>query len=580
MATKDLSVQEWFDEIDRGLEFRSEYGAEPRWSEVERLFYASHDSSASSGPNLLSATGDALLSTLTVPFPVFSAKPLTMEDVAKAPVVQAILNGLVDELEVPAQVEHMALSAYMYGVGIGKVGYDSEFGWDPDADIGGSLDPQGMTMSQYDKKGRLIEFGGTSPGMPWFQSVLPHDFVVPYGTHRLKDARWCAHRIIRHIDEVREDIKYGNTKSLQPCMSMEDFANSYKSTKVSYRAGRAGGMKTSAKCEYVEMWEIHDRATGKIYVVATGHDKFLREDDDSLQIDGRLPFIDLAFVPRSRSFWTTPDTIYLLPHQAELTDIHIQSDKNRRTNIPKIMASVDAFEEDQAEKLTRADVNPIIFLKSGIPIDQAVRPFPQGNNQNLYADADFVRRASREMVGFSANQFGEFDSSGRRSATEAKIVSDASNLRMDRRQTAVRDVYLTLAKKLQMIVFAYWSDTRITPYVGASGMQEWAKYQGTELKGKYKCKVSFTSEAEPSPSQEKQQALARAMTMAQMGAPGMQVLKYLLDEWDDPALSQAIEQGMQNAAAGPPQGAGPMGSGGPGQIPNGVPDVQQPPPGM
>lgn len=580
---RELTIEDWRDEIARGLDERKEHGAEAYWAEIEALFYGQHESSASAGPNLILATGDALMSALTVPEPVYSVKALTPDDLEKAKVVQSILNGLLVDLNIRQEVEHMVLSAFLYGVGIGKVGFDSQYGFAPDRDIGGDLQPMNMTLTQFDRRGRMIEFGGAMPGEPWFQSVLPHDFVVPYGTHRLSQARWAAHRVVRHIEEVKADAKYEHTRDLQPTMTLEDYRASYlrpAALQIRHTGRTTSSSQRKSRCEYVELWEIHDRQTGKVIVFAEGHNKFLRKDIDPLQIDGQLPFVDLAFMPRARSFWTTPDALYLLPHQAELTDIHIQADKTRRTSVPKVIASSDAFEDDQLEKMTRADVNPIIFVRSGVPIDQAVKPFPQPNNYSLYNDAEFVRRASREMVGLSANQFGEFDRSTRRSATEANIVAASANQRLDRKQYAIRDTYIQIGQKLQQVVFSYWDDVRVTPYIGQDGAMQWARYQGTALRGRYRCKVSFHSEQTPAPAQQKEVAVGRAMLMAQLGIPAERIIRYLVEQMDDPLLSQMVAEVMGNGQPQPAVGGpGGMGAVGTGPMAMGAAPVQAPPPG-
>ena len=565
MRTKPLTVEQWQEEIARGLEYRRRYAAEEYWAELEALFYAVHDSQAGAGPNLMIATGDALLSTLTVPFPVYGVQPLSPESSPLAPVREAIYNHLVTEIGMPSAVENMALAAYLYGVGIGKVGFDSQYGWAPEHDIGVPGDEAGATMTQFDEAERRIEYGGNGPGQPWFESVLPHDFVVPYGTKTLDTARWAAHRVVRHIDEVKADPKYTGTKRLQPTMSMKDVVESYLVTRPSYRLGSPIRTQrtTGDKPEYIELWEIHDRHTGKMLVIATDHDEFLRDEVDGTMPDGRLPFVDLAFVPRVRSFWTTSDAFLLRPHQAELADIYLQGQKQRRSGVAKMIAQGDAFEQAEIDKLTSADVGVVVTTKPGVSLAQAITTLQPFNNSLLYQDAEFTRRASREMVGFSSNQFGEFDRSSRRSATEARIVADASNLRMDRRQTAVRDVYIKAMHRIGALIEQYWTLPQVIPYVGPDGAEKWATFTGPDLAGKYKCSLSFTSEPPPSPSQKKNQAVAKAQTLLQMGADPAAVGRYLVEQIGDQALIASLgQQTPQTQQQGVPYAPTGMGMGG------------------
>jgi hypothetical protein len=464
----------------------------------------------------------------------------------------------------------MTLHAYLFGVGIWKMGYDSEYGYDPERDIGLRDRPMGMTLTQYDAKGRLIEFGGQGPGEPFFSAVLPHDFVVPSGTRKLAEARWACHRVIRHIDEIKADPKYSSKRDLKPCMSMEDYTKSYTHVSKTYRAGRTSDRyvagTTKPRAEYVELWEIHCRQTGKVYVIATGYDKFLRNEDDAMQLGGKLPFIDIAFTPRTRCFWTTPDAKYLEPHQAELTDIHAQATKVRRTNVQKMLVDRNMIDETELNKATTADVGPYLVV-NGNPRD-VMAPMPPMSNQNLFMDAEQVKRASREAVGLSSNQFGEYDSSSRRTAAEAQIVESASNRRMNRRELVIRNAYILIGHMVQEVVFNFWTDERVVPYIGQDGAQQWARYHGDALAGKYKCRVSFTSEDDPTRTQQKQAAVQKAQVMAQGGVPGDVVMRYLIEQLDDPAMKAAIASGGTGNGGQVP---GSMGGVQAGQMANGVP---------
>ncbi|WP_206514878.1 hypothetical protein, partial [Xanthomonas vesicatoria] len=109
---------------------------------------------------------------------------------------------LLYSLKIKREVAHSSLSSFLYGVGFLKIGYDSEFGWDEELVVRQPID-FGMTTSQFDRKGRRIEFGSARPGMPWVHSVLPHDIVLPWGSLSVDKSEWIAHRIVRHIEDIK-----------------------------------------------------------------------------------------------------------------------------------------------------------------------------------------------------------------------------------------------------------------------------------------------------------------------------------------------------------------------------------------
>ncbi len=553
---RDLKVQEWFQEIDDGLEFRRRYGLENHWAELEALFYHVHGSQKHGVPNLLAGVGDALISTLTVPSPYFMVSATRPEQVLTSKVVEAIDNELFEELQLAQEVETAALHAFIFGKGILKFGFDSEFGYAPELDFG-----FGMTMSQFDSKGNKIEHSGVRPGMPWVKACLAHDVVVPYGTFRDEDAQWIAHRVVRHIDAIKADPKYINTKNLQPVMSQADFVRSYITSVKPYRVGHSFTQRSgdaTQKAEFCEIWEIHDSRTGRLYAIATGHKKYLRNQIDALQIKG-LPFLSFSFVPRTRTYWSTPDAYYLRYAQAELTDIAIQTSKHRRINIAKFLYNESMIDDVELEKLLSANVGAAIKIQAGASdLKNAVLPIQPSNlYQALYADAEAIRRDARETAGFSRNTMGEFEK-GRKTATETLAVRESGGIRLSRRQKVMRDAYVKSMQKINQIIFRYWKSPRIAQIVGAGGAAQWVRYNGAQLRGDYKYKVSFSSKRELSVEERQQQGAAIYAALAEDPAVDpLQLRLYLIRAFNDPEFSSLFKQGLLNAPLRVPmQGGG------------------------
>jgi hypothetical protein len=552
MATfRELKVVEWWDEIDRGLAFRREYGREQNWATLEKLFYNSHESQANEGPNIIYSTGEALLSSLSTPYPYITIKPRTSNSLMKARIVESVDNMLVTDMQLCEEIECVTLSTYLHGTGILKIGYDSEFGFAEELDIGGI----GATMSQGDKNNNLIEYAGVRPGMPWVRHVLPQDFVVPWGTRDLESAPWCAHRVVRHIDHVKSDPKYEGKSDLKPVMSRTDYVKSYQSLRNSYRVGtvepETGSFANSSEePDHVELWEIHDRRTNKLYVIATGHKRFLRNQRDSLQVNG-LPFVATSFVPKARNFWVTSDAEYLLQGQAELTDIALQKNKKRRADLLKFLYAEGAISDSELDNLTSAEVGVGIKVKGGFDIQKAVAflQSPQGANQGLMMEAEDVRRNAREMVGLSSNQMGEY-AGGRRSATEANVVSQHANMRLNRRQSKIAYLYENVFRKVNPIIFKYWKSPRVAEIVGPNGPL-FFDYTGDMIDADYSYKIGFTVEPPESLQQRKQAALMSMQIAMQLPGVNPQALsQYIAMAFNDPEFAQIFGQGQQGAMNG------------------------------
>lgn len=590
MAFRQFKPEEWMTEIEQGLDYRRKFGIEGAWGELESIYYNVHPSMANDGPNVIMSTGDAILSSLTVPTPQVIVKAEHMEAVDKAPLVETLDNILLRELSIREEVDTVGLHAFLFGVGILKIGFDSEFGFDPRLDVGGSL-KMGFTLTQLsDKSDRRIEHdSGVIPGMPWVKAVPPHDIVVPWGTLRLSNTPWIVHRFVRQIDDLKADQKYSNTARITPTLSMEDFVSSYKSTVRLWRAttSRRTDKKTYSRrrftvsdrgdreIQFVEMFEIHDRRTGRILVVSPGYPDFLRNEVNALQIDNHLPFVAMSFTPKSRSFWTTPDAYYLHAAQMEISDLAVQRTKIRRVSVPKFLYDKGIINDEELQKLMSPEVQAGVAIEPGGDIQKAVMQIKTSPDQLLVLEEEHLRRNVREQIGMSRNQLGEFVG-GRKTATEAKIVDRSSILRMSRRGLAIKRLYEETLAVINGIVFEHWTMPRYIEVLGEDNYAMWHQIVGPELRSRYSYEINFTEEAEV--EQEKMEALRLYMMLTQDPSVDPVALRiYLIDRFRDPAFSRIFNAEIQNAmramrlAAGlaGPQGAG--GAGGAGAQP-GLPE--------
>lgn len=559
MGFRQYTPEEWGDEIEAGLDFRRKFGLEGTWGEIEAMYYNVHPSMANDGPNIIMSTMDSLLSTLTVPNPAIMVKPEHPEAVDKAQIVESLDNTLLRELKVRDEVDTCALHAGLMGTGIIKIGYDSEFGYDPKFDIGGVL-KLGITATQFgDTPGHKIETNSAiAAGMPWVKAVDPRDIVVPWGTHRLSMAPWIAHRFVRQIDDLDADPKYYNTTELLPSLTMEDFVQSYTSTMRIWRSptstdrdnlGKARRFthtkRGSRELEYVELYEIHDRRTGEILVVAPNYHHFLRRDVNALQIDNKLPFAALSFTPKTRSFWTTSDAYYLQAIQMEISDLAVQRTKIRRLAVLKFLYDKDVLDQDELDKLLSPDVGAAAAIRSGQDISKAIVPLTTHPDQTLIMEEEHLRRNGREQIGFSRNQLGEF-SPGRKTATEAGIVKQASDLRMSRRGLAVKNLYEDIIGIVNGIVFEHWTIPRYIEVIGQQQAETWQKISGTSLKSRYSYDVNFVDDSELRARRiEALQLYSVLMQDPSVDPVGLR--QYISDQYNDPAFTRVFNADIQNA---------------------------------
>lgn len=538
MAYREPHPDEWCQEIEYGLEYRRRFGREDMWGEIEEMYYNSHPSMANDGPNILLSQGDAMLSTLIVPAPYVKVAAESPECVDAVPMVEATDNMLFQQMRLSEVVETSTLHSYLFGKGIIKCGYDSEWGYDPSLDLGGSL-KLGLTLTQLNKQGtRQLEYNSTvQPGMPWARSCMPHDIVVPWGVKDIQDTPWIAHRVVRHIDDLRADAKYENTRSLSPQLSIRDFVESYRTITKAYKR------MSTQEAEYIEFYEIHDRRTGKIFCVTWDHDKFLRNDASALQLNNQLPFVAVSFTPRTRAFWTTPDAAYLYHSQCEVSDIARQKTKQRRTSVVKFLANKDAITEEEVQKILSPDVGAVAFVESGHRLNEAITKFENTPTNYLDIQEESIRANAREQIGFSRNQVGEYQG-GRKTATEAGIVDRSSQLRMSRRGLLIKRVYEDIFSIVNPIIFKNWTLSRWIKVIGQEQAQEFIKVNGPQMDGQYSYKIEFVDEKEV--DQRKMQALQLYGMLAQdPSVDPIELRKFLVSQVNDPSFGKLFNANIR-----------------------------------
>jgi hypothetical protein len=554
---KKQSPRDWVQQIDFALEFRRTYGKEDNWGKMEALASNAHNSLASAGPNLIYAMADDMLAVTNVPNPAVLLDPLTPDEIESAPITESIDNQLLLQIKLQREMEYASYHAYLWGTGCIKIGYDSEFGWNPALDFNGNQ-PMGMSLTQLNSRKEFIEYSDIEPGLPWVQAVMPHDIAVPWGTRDFDSLPWLAHRVVRHIDDIRADSKYTGTKNLRPNMSMADWTKSYQSSIKPYRLGleslMGSSLEISGNSEYCELWEIHDKRTGRIYVISPGHDSFLRNEQNALQING-LPFVGFGFTPSARNFWRTSDADYLLQAQAELSDISLQSGKQRRANVLHFLYDKDVISSAELDKLLSADVGLAAGVKlNGKSLRDVIMPFAPGNNNALYQEAAFVRENARETTGFTKTNAGEF-AGARTSAFEVQKVNERGDMRMTRRQNILANAYTEVFRKINGIIFQFWKTPRVIKMLDEFGVEQYTNFVGSRLRGRFNYKISFNS----APTETDASRQQRAMTFYQLAVQDptidpIKVRQWLARSFRNVGFGQIFKPGIMEGTSPLPAG--------------------------
>jgi len=268
-----------------------------------------------------------------------------------------------------------------------------------------------------------------------------------------------------------------------------------------------------------------------------------------------------------------------------MADIALQASKQRRISTLKFGYKDGAIDTDELDKALSSDVGIAIRFNGSQPFSESIQEFtPSNNNLVLHQETEQIRKEAREQVGFSSNQFGEFDKSSRRTASEANIVDRSSQFRMGRRKLRIARCYQQLFEKINPIIFNHWKTPRLIEVIGQDGAQHWPYVTGGSISGEYSYEIIFSDDGPMDTATRRREAAQLYAVLRQDPSINQEaLLQYMSQAYNDPqikALFTAGGQGMEpNANIQLPMqelqslGGGAGGGGGQGQAAP-VPGVQ------
>ena len=523
----------WMDQIRAGELYRQKEAFQTDW-ERWRRYYKGQFRKGVLPVNIFYSMVRTLVPRVYFRNPAVSVRPSMPGyiNMAFALVLNRIDNKLIDGMDLKGAAKDMVQDSFFMGTGIGKLGYGGEFTSSP-----GFMGPVSAPVG---KGGEFLEYSSNVyADMPWFMRISARNFVVPDRCRRISEARWVAHKIRRPTDDVKSDKRLRNTESLVGYVDDTSYA----------------GSSIMRRLDEIDLYEVRDRKYQRVFVFspnAGGGRLLLDPEQDKLQ-ERRHPFFPLVLNPDSDCFWGLPDAKILEPHQLELNEINTQIMKHRRLSLIKFLFEQGNITEDELAKMVSEDVGAAISVND---ISKIIHWQVANIPQDLIQAKQLVIQDVRDAIGFSRNQMGEYQSRrGDTSATEASIVQQGSEIRVDERRDAMADLIRDMIVEMNEIIFDKWDEQMIVDVVGPGGVPIWVSIQPSMLKaGRYNVKVDPDSVA--TRSRESREAKAAALYTLLKTNPLIDPVKltqYLLTEIDGVELDDLMR------ILPPPEAGGPTG---------------------
>ena len=418
------------------------------------------------------------------------------DNIRGAEILEAAVNYELREMGFKTQVRLSLLDAlFIYGVL--KIGYDTEYTYDAGAQAAEKVRAE---VEDDDPRAGLEWDNLIKRESVWVKRISPWDFRWDPDIKQLdpwlSEARWVAFRSVRPLADVKRDPIYKNTYSLEATATSRADADQASREDQDVRpadripgdrtGGEVGGRQDSVSEEYVVLWEIWCKKDRKLYVMAEGHDKFLREDDWPFDMESPpFAFMHLHDVP-DRNMPLSDFAPWF--DQSELLNLTQSMDADafkRRLN--KILFQEGAISKEQLNALQQPLNSQFCTVKN---LD-GIKPFKSELsgmdsmpfNQRLINDI-------YQISGLGENQRGG-EANADKTATESKIVEYNVNARLAEEQDRVADWATVAIRKIIQIMQQLYTKQKLAPIIGHEP-QEWVPYTKDQIQGEYDINVELS----------------------------------------------------------------------------------------
>lgn len=521
----------WEEQITAGARHRDTKLYKPKWDKWNKMYSGEFSPQITPMPvNLMFMMVRSLVPRLYFRNPSISITPAKPgpKQLGLSKLIERIDNGLIKTMNMKEEMKRMAERAFFNGSSVAKLGYGSEF-----------FLPKTMTDENHSKKPwASVDFRmNISNDRPWFNQFPVDHYVLPATARTRAEAPWCVHVVYREVADLNNDKRFSTGKLHGSHNALGDSTSSPDTAKV---------------------FEVHCYRTGKIFMFSPdtqGGESglVLKPQDDGLQTMRGGPFYSLTFNGGFDSPWGLPDAQILEPFQHELNALMTSIIYHARITARKLMAQTGSMTAAEASAIVNSQIGAVIFAED----PNALTPLNLGGvPQELILLIDKYMQLVQYTLGFSRNQFGEYrGGSESPSATEAQIVRQASEIRIDERRDLMADLLVDVMQDTNLLIAKYWNDDMVEQVAGPYGVPIWVEFNGDMISNaEYELKIdpdSSVPETKASREQKATQLFQMLYPLTQQpdamtGRPSIdsnRLTRYLLHElhgteYDDMLLGQ------------------------------------------
>ena len=498
IAGKKPDAAWWMDRIQEGLKYREEVAFEQSWDRWHAYMRGEW------APGVLPNNLFFKMMRTIVPRVYFRNPSVSIVSTKPGPLfmgfaklLERVDAKLLRQMRLKKQLKRMVQDTFHMGTGIGTLGFGAEYEYAHEGFVEAPLiGNQGESLEYKDH---------VVPNMPWFSRVHPRNYVVPAMSESLEDSRWTTMFVERSLHDVKRDSRL--SKRARNSIGAGRFGKSNNNDTQAKRFS-----KGNRSVDMVQLGVIRDKKYQRVIVMAPGGGKnsptILYDGSDVLQADG-FPDFAITFNPDNEYFWGVPDSQILEPQQLEMNEIRTQTMYHRRISMIKFLLRKGEIDPGEVAKLLSPEVGAAIWV-NGDPEKIVARIKAGEIPPELFAAEEQILRDVRDTVGFSRNQLGEYNSqTADTTATEANIVKQGSEIRVDERRDEMADMLVDIVEGIHSLIFRKWTQQEIVQVTGPGGVPVWVQFTPQMLSvGQYNVKIDPDNALPETKQNREQKALA------------------------------------------------------------------------
>lgn len=537
-------------ELRRSQEWRATEGYDQLWVDLVDAYRGKGilppNSSASAEDRIMInqafSTINVIYPSVSVAFPKINVAASRPELADRGVIVDAMLNYQWRHYEMHDPFREAVKDALVIGHGWAKVLWTYE---EVDSEMTEEEFAEAFAVAERDERLRaeadgdeaaddvtiarsLLDSQTTSvEDRPVIERISPWDMFVNPEATSLRDATWIAQRVVRHVEDVRNDPAYSKTARESINGGLDQ---SFGGT------SRHDGEHVSH--EMVAVWEFYDLRRGTMCVFGGAEPDGYLIRPRKMPYSFGHPFEMLANYQVPDHFYPIGDLEMILPLVKELSKTRSEMMNHRAKYARKYLVRSHAIKGNQAHKLASKRDGEIIEVEDdSVPLGDVVAPVQQvPMDAGLYAWTETIEGDIVDVSGVSEFARGG-QSQIRRTATEASLLQDAQNARLAEKLDRVEGFLAALAKRLLQINQQFTTGAQVARIVGREGAALWVPYTREDIKGSYDFEIEAGSTQPNNESYRRQSALTMMQAMApfiQLGAVDVnELLRHVLRDGFD-----------------------------------------------